>query len=430
MKHQHEPPKAEVFWYKAGKKPGKNLTENISVDVAIIGGGMAGLSAAQAFDGSGKKVVVLESGFCGVGASGKTSGFITPDSELELSHLIENYGKEEAKKIWTFVTSGVDDIRKNIETFNISCDYQVQDSYFISNSKKAFSKVKREHEARISLGYKSTLYTKEEVETVLGSKNYYGAVRYPDTFGINSFSYCQAMKEILEQKGITIYEESPVVEIGNTFVKTNLHTVIANNIIVAADRFLPDLKLLAKDVYHAQTFLGISKPLTDEQVRAMFTGDKLMVWDTDLIYQYYRVVEGNRLLIGAASMFYTYTPKEHPTPQFIFKKMHNYILKKFPEIDIEIEYTWPGMLGVSKDFVPLAGRDKMMPNVYFIGGATGLPWAAALGKYIAEKIEKGRNDYDSEFSPDRHFTFGKAIQGILTTPVTFAISHGFTKYFK
>ena len=72
--------------------------------------------------------MVIEKDFCGSGASGKTSGFITPDSEIELSSLLDTYGPEKAKHIWEFVISGVESIRKNIERHGISCDYQKQDS--------------------------------------------------------------------------------------------------------------------------------------------------------------------------------------------------------------------------------------------------------------------------------------------------------------
>jgi ribulose 1,5-bisphosphate synthetase/thiazole synthase len=78
------PPQDQVFWYlkRGAAKP---CRENIQADVAIIGGGMAGLSAAQAFNKKGKKVVVLEQYYCGSGATGKSSGFVTPNAELSLT---------------------------------------------------------------------------------------------------------------------------------------------------------------------------------------------------------------------------------------------------------------------------------------------------------------------------------------------------------
>ncbi len=84
-------PLDEVLWYLPPHHI-KQLRSDVSADVVIIGGGMAGLTAAQAFAKKGCSVIVLEKSFCGAGASGKSSGFITPDSEFSLGSFVERYG--------------------------------------------------------------------------------------------------------------------------------------------------------------------------------------------------------------------------------------------------------------------------------------------------------------------------------------------------
>jgi hypothetical protein len=64
-----------------------------------------------------------------------------------------------------------------------------------------------------------------------------------------------------------------------------------------------------------------------------------------------------------------------------------------------------------------------------VGAATGLPWASALGYYAAEKLLFGRNEFDNKFSWKRKFIIGRRMQALLTTPPTYAISHGIAKYF-
>lgn len=88
------------------------------------------------------------------------------------------------------------------------------------------------------------------------------------------------------------------------------------------------------------------------------------------------------------------------------------------------------MLGVSKDLLPIMGPDQKMKNVWYVGAATGLPWAAALGVYAADKIINGRNEFDQEFSWKRRFVIGSHTQKLLTTPITYAVSHGIAKYLK
>jgi gamma-glutamylputrescine oxidase len=88
-----------VFWY-LNKPTITPLRQSLETDVVVVGGGMAGLTAAQAFAEKGARVVLLEKNFCGAGASGKSSGFITPNSELSLNDLATIYGLEVAHKLW------------------------------------------------------------------------------------------------------------------------------------------------------------------------------------------------------------------------------------------------------------------------------------------------------------------------------------------
>ena len=107
--------------------------------------------------------------------------------------------------------------------------------------------------------------------------------------------------------------------------------------------------------------------------------------------------------------------------------------KKFSDVSIEIEYVWPGLLGVSKDLVPIAGEDKSNSRIYYVAGATGLAWALGLGTYMAEKVLTGRGDYDELFSPYRHFPLDpimRLFQRIISTPMAFGLSHAFVKYLR
>ena len=255
-------------------------------------------------------------------------------------------------------------------------------------------------------------------------------MRYPGTFGINAYLYCQAMHDILRQSGVVIHEQSSVQEIGEGQVMANGYTVRADAVVLCLDRFLPEVGLLSKEVYHAQTFLAVSTPLIETQIAAIFPEGTLMVWDTDLIYRYFRVTGDKRLLLGAASMLSTYDRKERAVAPRILRKMRAWLGRTFPQVPVELEYFWPGLIGVSKDFLPLAARDTADSTLCLVSGAAGLPWAAALGRYMAEKIQSNRSDFDVEFDPRRRFPVGHFVQNLIGTPNAFALSHGIVKYLR
>ncbi|MDP3794968.1 MAG: FAD-dependent oxidoreductase [bacterium] len=419
-------PKDEVYWHTLRRpNAGRTLAADRSVDVAVVGGGVAGLAAAQALTDAGLSVALVERAFCGAGASGKSSGFITPDSELELSHLISTYGPDKAKKLWEFVLSGVELIRQNILKFGIECDYQVQDSLFVANSARGARQVAAEVAARQQLGYESRFYDRSALPAVIGSPRYYGAVRYPGTFGITSYLYCQGLKEVLAARGVEVYEGTAATAVMPNRVVAGGYTIGARHVVLAADWRAPELVRLRGAVYHAQTFLGISGRLSERVLGRVFPGDRLMVWDTDLIYQYYRVTGDGRLLIGGGDLVYTYAAREKHGARAMARKLEHYLQKHFPDVTMALEYLWPGLIGVSKDLLPVAGA---VDGVYVVTGAAGLPWAAALGRYIAEKLVSGRDDYDHEFSPERGFPVGEMPQRFIGTRLAFALSHGISKY--
>jgi gamma-glutamylputrescine oxidase len=247
-----------------------------------------------------------------------------------------------------------------------------------------------------------------------------------------SYLYCQALKDVLLTQGVKTFEGTEALGIEETTVHTEFGQVQAKNVVICSDYKLEELENDAgHEVYHAQTFLGITRKLPEELVKNMFPESKLMVWDTDLIYQYFRVIGGNRLLLGGSNLLYTYQPNVAESVTSVRRKLQTYLHHNFPEFEkIDLEYIWPGLIGVSKDFLPLAGQSKLNNNVFYISGAAGLPWAAALGQYIAQKVLTGRDELDNYFSASRKFVLGAKTQSMLQKPITFALAHGYEKFVK
>ena len=424
-------PLEQNYWYFSDKISPR-LSGAINCEILIVGGGMAGLHAAHAFLQRGLSVVLIEKNFCGAGATGKSSGFITPDSEFSLHELLE-HDPTGGKKLWEFVESGVAGIRGTIQDFDLDCDFALQDTCVVANSAGSYnSDILKEHEARKSLGYESHLYSAQEVAKVVNSSDYYGAVRYGNTFGINGYAYCQAFKRALMAQGLRVYEDTPAISVGDHTVQTPYGCVKADHIVLCVDRFLPDIVPagIADEVYQVQTFLMMSEPLTDQQVKLIFPEAPVMVWDTDLIYTYYRLAGDNRLMVGGGSLLTLYTSREDHFNKRIKRQLINYVGKKFPTVNPVFSYFWSGLIGVSKDVVPLAGAFEDRPWLYYVGAGAGLPWASALGRYSAEHKLYGRTEFDDLLSPYRKFPVGNGLQRCLGKGLSFAISQGITIFLK
>ncbi len=103
-------------------------------------------------------------------------------------------------------------------------------------------------------------------KSIIGSDDYYGAVLYPGTFGINGYKFCQALKQQLLTMDVDVYEETPATDVTPHKVTTPEGTITAEQIIICTDRYTPDIGLLYDEIFHAQTFLTVSAPLTDQQI--------------------------------------------------------------------------------------------------------------------------------------------------------------------
>lgn len=417
-------PRGDVFWHRGETPHGTPLDRDLTVDAAVVGGGMAGLTCAQFLREGGLSVALLEGRFCAAGASGKSSGFITPASELELSDLIANFGIGRAPELWAFAEGGVDLIRSNIDAFGIACDDQEQDSLFVAVDDHGARRALDEHRARTRLGYPSTHYRKEDLPAVVGTTVFAGGVRYPGTFGIDSYRYCRGMRDVLVERGVRVFEDTLVTEVRAGDVRAAGHRVSAGHVILCADRCIPDLSPLDDPIGQIQTFLAISKPLRDDQVRKVFPAAPLMAWDSKLTYNYFRLTGEQRLLVGGADLWHTYARHERQDPVRNLRPLSDFVARTFPGLDVSWDHVWPGMLGISKDFLPVAGTDAGIPSLSYIGAAAGLPWAAALGRQVGRSLSSGRADTFPEFSPYRRAVRGAFLNRVLTRRGALALAHG------
>ena len=151
------------------------------------------------------------------------------------------------------------------------------------------------------------------------------------------------------------------------------------------DSSLPALGLAAPAVHGVRATLRFLSRSREDEIRSVFPENNLMVWDTDLIYQLFRITGEKRLLLGAGDVGSLYLQSAAGSRRRIVRKQRRYLARHFPSLELAFEHTWSGLIGVSKDFAPVVGRHEALRNVYFAGAAAGLPWAAALGEYVARQ---------------------------------------------
>ncbi len=147
------------------------LTKDIKCDVVIVGAGFAGVCAAAQFLRKGRKVVLIDKNIVGGSSSGRSAGFLTPDSELELHQLARRYGNKAAREIWDAPVSAIEGLVSNIEKYDIQCGLLKQDSLFLGLGKGGYDAAKAELECREEVGFTDQkLYDETQLKTILGRR--------------------------------------------------------------------------------------------------------------------------------------------------------------------------------------------------------------------------------------------------------------------
>lgn len=410
------------------------LKDDITCDVVIVGGGFSGVSAAFEFLQKGFSVVLIEKNIIGGSSSGRSAGFLTPDSELELHQLVRRYGTDAAREIWEMPCRGIERIVQAIKKHDIQCGLLEQDSLFLGLGKGGKEAVASELECRESVGFTDQqTYDEAQLKTVLGAEGYTAGIRYTGTYGVNPLLCLQGFKDLLIEHGMQVYESTEMERLEDHTVYTHGGSVTADRIVIAVDKLESSVSALADEVFHAQTFLSVTEPLTDKELALLFPGGKQMqCWDSKLVYTYFRLTGDNRLLLGGGSALTTFLPNAY-NGRAVIRNVIQDFKAHFPALkDLSFIQFWPGLIDTTRDLLPLIVKPPSQPHLQFILGIVGLPWAAFAGSFAARNIlgdaAEDYQKYYPYFSNRRHFSLSSGLGKIIGKPALFSLTNSWAKF--
>ena len=212
-------------------------------------------------------------------------------------------------------------------------------------------------------------------------------------------------------------------------------SVTADKIIIAVDKLESSISPLSDEVFHAQTFLSMTEPLTDRELRILFPcGEQMQCWDSKLVYTYFRLTADNRLLLGGGTPITTYLKDAFNNPRVIRKIIEEF-LEHFPELSkLSFMQFWPGQIDATRDLLPTIAEPPGQPHIRFIFGAVGIPWAAFTGSFTARNIlgvaDEDYQKYFNYFSNERKFFLPSGLGKVIGKPLLFSLTNSWAKFFQ
>jgi len=363
-------------------------------DIAIIGCGFTGLSAALTLARSGRQVVILEKGLIGEGASTRNGGITSGNIRLSATQLKRRFGAERAQQFFDEAVAARADLVRFIRDEDIDCDHQPVGRVVGLTGQFSGDRIKRENDAfQARYGISPVFIEKHEMADYTDASIYQGGILRPDIGGIHPAKLLHEMLRLALAAGVKVFSGTPVLQIerqqSDFVVMTDRGPVKAQHVIAATnaytDRAQPWLRRRLVPV--------ISEMIATEKIgrnRVQSLMPKLTMFgeSKQLGYYYRPSPDGERILLGGR--------RGHKDTDRARRQLHEALAGIFPALgDVRIDAHWQGFVAFPLDQLPkLVVRDGIIYPAGFCG--SGTVWARWLGQKAALMILG--EDGDSVFS--------------------------------
>jgi glycine/D-amino acid oxidase-like deaminating enzyme/nitrite reductase/ring-hydroxylating ferredoxin subunit len=365
------------------------LEDEIDVDVAILGGGITGLTAAAHLRRAGRSVAVLEAGQIGSGTSGFTSGHLDATTDLALIRMIFEFGESAASVITTATREAIDQIEARCFPWP-DCEFSRVLSYQFTESPAGLDRLHKQISAARKLGFNAS-FTRDVPLPFACS----GAAVISGQGRFHSQRYLNQMAAELHAGGCSIYENTtaaPPSSGAPTAIKTEGGRISAKAVVVATHSPYLGISEFEFRVFPYQSYV-IAVRVDDELEDALY-------WDDAEPYHYIRLASASDpqlVIVGGC---------DHKTGQGLderdrFAELEQYARDHFSVRSIE--HHWSAQLYNPADGLPHIGRVPGMKDVYVATGfaGTGLTWGTVAGALIARMILGQRHPLESIVAPGR-----------------------------
>lgn len=392
----------DSLWQDLRPKHWPALAGDLEVDAVVVGGGLAGVSAALALASYGQRVILVEGGRLGQGASGRNAGFLLGGAADDFLTLAAARGRAVAEMMAKLAEQNRRLVKAALEEAGGGSVLEGVGSFALAVDPAEAEHLVRLGETLRELGYSADPAEPEMAGPTLRQAGYLGGLFFPADAQLHPLRLVYALAAGAERQGVSIYEGSPVEAVSSdgtgVSVKAAGATVRAGVCILAVNADLARLfPPAAAWITPARAQMLASRPLPRPVLSApVYAGHG---------FRYFRQDTDGRLLIGgfrnlAVDAETSWDLELNPQLQ---DRLERELALLAP--DAEVERRWAGIMAFTPDHLPVVGA--LGSHLWSVGGFSGhgLALAPLLGRQVAEMALGRRPPYPA-LSPQR---FGQEV---------------------
>jgi glycine/D-amino acid oxidase-like deaminating enzyme len=359
-----------------------------SIDVAVIGSGVTGLSAARALAKRGVSVAVLEAETVGWGASSRNGGMVLTGMKLPVPRLISRYGRERVQRMYAASLASIDCVERIVREEQIDCSFS-RCGHLEVACKQAHFDSYSESAALIAQEFNHTLRIvgKSDLRNEIGSDIYYGGLVDEVSAGVNPACYVAGLATAAKRAGALLFDHTRVENVqressngvSHFRVRTTKGSLLAGEVLLGTGAYTtaatPHLR---KKIIPIGSYIIATEVLSEDLARELSPKNR-MIYDSKHFLYYYRLTPDNRMLFGGRAAFF---PENENTVRQSAEILRRGMISVYPQLrDTRVEFVWGGTLDFAFDVMPHTGR---IQGMYYSVGYAG--HGVAIGTYLGTRL--------------------------------------------
>lgn len=346
-------------------------SEPVTSDAVVVGGGIVGAYAASLLRQAGRDTLLLEARDLASGATGRNAGMVLLGLSDYYAVAVERYGRERARELWQLTARNRERTRDLLRQLDLP--YTPAGSLLLAGTLDEAATLEASARLLLADGFNVEYHARDPL-----GRGFAAGLRQPDDLTINPVQFTRA---VAVASGATLLRDCEVYALEplarGCRVRAKRITVECEHVLLAVNAYAPNLHpYFAGKVAPTRAQMLATAPTAPLLSTAVYAN-----WG----YEYIRQLADGRVLLGGGRRRFATTEvgyHDTTTPD-VQQALAEFLHRHFPEVDAPVTHRWSGVMGFTRDGIPLVGRLPDLPGVGFAVGFTG--HGLGIGLMAAER---------------------------------------------